>query len=174
MCGPDPEAYARSAACRAMSELNLGGLAKRALRARRVWEGLRQELLPQVAAWAAAGSERWCPDRSPALANNPCWRQMWLEVDSARPCANLGCTNVSGASEERLVACSRRCGGCRRVSYCSVACRDAAWPEHSLVCGRQEALAQDLAADVARATGAGAQGAAAALAALAGPAVQGA
>ena len=137
MCDRDPEAFSSSPAYRLLAQHKLAGLgtAKRALRTRGYWEGVRREVLPEAAAWAAAGSERRAARRNP-LATNARYRQIWLE-SAQRPCANLGCTNVSGASEGRLVACTRRCGGCGLVRYCSAACRDAAWPEHSLVCGQQ-------------------------------------
>ena len=143
MCGRDVKALTSGRVHRVLSELKFTNLPKRALRARRVWERVRRELLPEVAAWAAAGSE-WREAQLGRLPRGLCWRQVWLG-EEARPCANLGCTNVSGASEERLGACTRRCGGCGFATFCSEACCDAAWPEHSLVCGQQTAWLLDMA-----------------------------
>ena len=138
MHGTDLEAFASSAAQGILSEHALRGLPKRALRKRATWERVRRELLPEVAAWAAAAAERQRAEVSPLL-NDASWRLVWMDLDPRRPCANLGCTNVRGASDARLANCARRCSGCGMVAFCSTACRDAAWPEHSAVCGRQAA-----------------------------------
>lgn len=51
-------------------------------------------------------------------------------------CSYQGCTNLYGISEGALE--TLLCSGCRRLRYCSVECRKAAWVKggHSEVCGR--------------------------------------
>lgn len=53
-------------------------------------------------------------------------------------CCHLGCINMEGNSEAALP--TLKCGGCRRVSYCCVACQNAAWRAggHREVCGKGE------------------------------------
>lgn len=51
-------------------------------------------------------------------------------------CSYLGCTNMSGTSEEALE--TLLCSGCKRTRYCGVMCQRAAWVMggHSVVCGK--------------------------------------
>ena len=65
-------------------------------------------------------------------------RQLRLEVEAAealagRACAHLGCTTVLGPNATELIR-RKRCGGCRLVRYCSVACQTADWPSHKAAC----------------------------------------
>jgi hypothetical protein len=47
-------------------------------------------------------------------------------------CANLGCPNMSAASEAQLQ--SKLCSGCRVVRFCSEGCSQAAWRQHKVAC----------------------------------------
>ena len=111
------------------------GLGRRQLRGRAVWEGAARQLLLQLRALAQQAARRYAEERQPIEG-------IELRVARAqalRACANPGCTNVAGASEGRLRG--RRCGGGCGSRYCSEACRDAAWPAHSRVCGALAAVA---------------------------------
>ena len=46
-------------------------------------------------------------------------------------CANCGATSGGGVK-------LKKCGGCRRVRYCSAECQAAQWYQHKLVCARIE------------------------------------
>lgn len=49
-----------------------------------------------------------------------------------RPCANLDCTRLSGASEWDLP--SQRCSRCHAVTFCCRECQRIAHPRHRAVC----------------------------------------
>ncbi|KAL4444276.1 hypothetical protein ABPG75_012013 [Micractinium tetrahymenae] len=51
---------------------------------------------------------------------------------AARRCANMGCTNLAGASDAQLR--TQRCGRCQQLRYCSAACSAADWPRHRAIC----------------------------------------
>ena len=46
-------------------------------------------------------------------------------------CSNCGATSGDGVK-------LKKCGGCRRVRYCSAECQAAQWEQHKLVCARTE------------------------------------
>ena len=109
----------------------LRGLAKRQLRSRAAWEQAQRELqrcaVPAGAAhWAALAAEEAGEGRQGELALRA------ARARALRPCANLRCTNVQGASEARLRG--RRCGGCGVARFCSEACMLEAWAEHRADC----------------------------------------
>ncbi|KAL4430721.1 hypothetical protein ABPG75_005977 [Micractinium tetrahymenae] len=92
------------------------------------------QLLPRLEAAAAAGTQERAVQRCLAL--------------SQRKCAYLGCTNVAllagplpgvpPADAPR----PRRCGGCRRVRYCSEECCRADWRAHRRACRALAAQAE--------------------------------
>ncbi|KAL4444240.1 hypothetical protein ABPG75_011977 [Micractinium tetrahymenae] len=51
---------------------------------------------------------------------------------AARRCANMGCTNLAGASDAQLS--TKRCSRCRHLRYCSAACSAADWRRHRAFC----------------------------------------
>lgn len=62
-------------------------------------------------------------------------RQALLHVELLRcsaGCGHAGCTNCWGASEASFRG--RRCGGCRRMRYCSEECAAVDWERHRPLC----------------------------------------
>ncbi|KAL4444211.1 hypothetical protein ABPG75_011948 [Micractinium tetrahymenae] len=51
---------------------------------------------------------------------------------AARRCANMGCTNLAGASDAELP--TKRCSRCLLLRYCSPACQAADWQRHRACC----------------------------------------
>jgi hypothetical protein len=98
---------------------------ERRLRSAQFWEQeVTQCLLPLVSGWAAQAAVP--VDELEA-------RLRLARAASVLPCANPGCTNLSGCSEGRLRG--RWCSGCRAVRFCCSDCQGAAWGSHALVCG---------------------------------------
>ena len=52
-------------------------------------------------------------------------------VPPRKRCANCGVTSGGGVK-------LKKCGGCRRVRYCSAECQAAQWEQHKLVCAPAE------------------------------------
>ncbi|MEW5299449.1 MAG: hypothetical protein WDW36_002466 [Sanguina aurantia] len=89
------------------------------------------------------------PRRAAAAAAAPAGRDtdlatMYERLAASSPqgvplpgCCHLGCASFAGPGEGVLP--TQLCGGCRRASYCSVACQKAAWKKggHRAVCGKQ-------------------------------------
>jgi hypothetical protein len=78
----------------------------------------------------------WIAHASTDYAHN-LWQQMWeavLNADRADRCARPGCGRTYA---DAMVF--KRCGGCRRVVYCSRACQKMAWQHpsvpHREICG---------------------------------------
>ncbi|KAL4443376.1 hypothetical protein ABPG75_011113 [Micractinium tetrahymenae] len=51
---------------------------------------------------------------------------------AAHRCANMGCTNLAGASDTQLP--TKRCSRCRLARYCSEVCSAADWRRHRDIC----------------------------------------
>ncbi len=114
--------------------LGFANLSNKQLRKPRVWGGtLRQDLEPQLRAWAVEELER---QRKAGDDDQPGGLQLLLTLER---CANTRCTNVSGCSEGRLRG--RRCSGCAAVRYCSQECQREDWHAgHGRVCSALAAL----------------------------------
>ncbi|KAL4430722.1 hypothetical protein ABPG75_005978 [Micractinium tetrahymenae] len=92
------------------------------------------QLLPRLEEAAAAGAQERAVQRCMAL--------------SQRKCAHLGCTNAAllagplpGVPADEAPR-PRRCGGCRRVRYCSEECCRADWRAHRRACRALAAQAE--------------------------------
>lgn len=59
-------------------------------------------------------------------------RQRALALGTRPGCANVGCTNLQGASEAALKP--RRCSRCRTVRFCCQECNKAEWRQHKSAC----------------------------------------
>ncbi|KAL4420431.1 hypothetical protein ABPG75_010087 [Micractinium tetrahymenae] len=85
---------------------------------------LQDQLLPAALDAAAALQRYWArPEQVSAV------RVVMAHGAAARSCANLRCPNVGlegGPAAGQGRGC-KRCGGCRAVFYCSVACSKADW-----------------------------------------------
>jgi hypothetical protein len=89
------------------------------------WEAVWGVLQPQAAQAQASG-------RFGDLLAAPPAEQLLLraaEAQATRACANLACTNASGASEASQKR-GRRCAGCTLLRYCFAACQQADWQGH--------------------------------------------
>lgn len=103
---------------------------QKSLRPRRVWQqSMLGEVLPQMEVWAEAACECWREEE--AGMSDDDWMQQECAV-AWRPCVNLRCTTVRGASEARLRG--RLCGGCGAVRYCCRSCQEQDWPRHRHAC----------------------------------------
>ena len=60
---------------------------------------------------------------SPSSSTTP---SQTAAAEPAQTCANPGCSRLG----------TKRCGGCKLVSYCSVECQRTAWPRHKASCSK--------------------------------------